>query len=211
VTSGRDKFPTDQGDQGDQRGERPKVGDTHSAAEAEPEAQPSTEPEGEPESPPEAPATSPDTGADPTAEATEDYEDRWRRALADLDNLRKRHRRELPVRLIEERKAVARAFLPVLDNIDLALRHTCSDPTAIVEGVRAIRDQALAVLAQLGYPRQDEAGVPFDPTRHEAVAVVPSTDGTPPGSVVSVVRPGYGGTTQQLRPASVAVASEPAD
>jgi molecular chaperone GrpE len=185
--------------------QRSQVGDT--APVAEPEAQPSTEPAAEPE----APAASVDTGADLTADATEDYEDRWRRALADLDNLRKRHRRELPARLIEEREAVARAFLPVLDNIDLALRHASSDPTAIVEGVRAIRDQALAVLAQLGYPRQEEAGVPFDPARHEVVAVVPSTDGTPPGSVVTVVRPGYGGTTQQLRPASVAVASERAD
>ena len=203
MTSGRDRFPTDQ------REQRPDVDDTHSAAEAEPEAQPSTEPEARPESPPETPRV--DTGADPTADATEDYEDRWRRALADLDNLRKRHRRELPARLLEEREAVARAFLPVLDNIDLALRHACSDPTAIVEGVRAIRDQALAVLAELGYPRQDESGVPFDPTRHEVVAVVPSEDGTPPGSVVSVLRPGYGDTTQQLRPASVAVASEPAD
>ena len=205
MTSGCDEFPTDQ------REERPDVGDTPLAAEAEPESQPSTEPEGRPESPPDTAAASLDTGAEPTGIATEDYQDRWRRALADLDNLRKRHRRELPARLIEEREAVARAFLPVLDNIDLALRHAASDPTSIVEGVRAIRDQALAVLAQLGYPRQEEAGVPFDPARHEVVAVVPSEGNTPPGSVVSVVRPGYGGTTQQLRPASVAVSSEPAD
>src|SRR3954449_9263109 len=135
-----------------------------------------------------------------------ELEDRWRRALADLDNLRKRYSRELPRERAAERERVAAAFLPVIDNIDLALQHADAAPGAIVEGVRAIREQALAVLAQLGYPRQDEVGRPFDPTRHEVVAVVPTEEGTEPGSVVEVVRPGYGGSEQSLRPASVTVA-----
>ena len=78
-----------------------------------------------------------------------ELEDRWRRALADLDNLRKRYSRELPRERAAERERVAAAFLPVIDNIDLALRHTDAEPGAIVEGMRAIREQALAVLAQL--------------------------------------------------------------
>jgi molecular chaperone GrpE len=138
-----------------------------------------------------------------------ELEDRWRRALADLDNLRKRYRRELPRERAAERERVAAAFLPVIDNIDLALQHADARPGAIVEGVRAIREQALAVLAQLGYPRQDEVGRPFDPTRHEVVAVVPAEEGSEPGSVVEVVRPGYGGSEQSLRPAAVTVAGDP--
>jgi molecular chaperone GrpE len=104
---------------------------------------------------------------------------------------------------------VAAAFLPVIDNIDLALQHTDAEPGAIVEGVRAIREQALGVLAHLGYPRQDEVGQPFDPNRHEVVAVVPTEDGSEPGVVVEVVRPGYGGSERSLRPAMVTVARDP--
>jgi molecular chaperone GrpE len=138
-----------------------------------------------------------------------EFEDRWRRALADADNLRKRYRRELSRELAEERERVARAFLPVLDNVELALRHAGADPGSIVEGVRAIHEQALSVLSQLGYPRQDEAGVPFDPARHEVVAVVPPEGDTAPGRVVEVLRPGYGAADRQLRPASVTVAGVP--
>ena len=67
-----------------------------------------------------------------------------------------------------------------------------------------MRDQAVALLAALGYPRNDETGVPFDPQIHEAVSVVP--DDETPGTVLQVLRPGYGNGTQQLRPAAVVVA-----
>lgn len=136
-------------------------------------------------------------------------EDRWKRALADLDNLRKRYSRELAREREVERERVAAAFLPVLDNIERALEHAGSDAAydqdALVEGLRSVRDQALGVLSALGYPRQDEAGVPFDPSRHEAITVV-TDDQAAPGTVVRVLHPGYGEGDRQLRPAAVAVA-----
>ncbi|HEY4022889.1 MAG TPA: nucleotide exchange factor GrpE [Pseudonocardiaceae bacterium] len=46
--------------------------------------------------------------------------------------------------------------------------------------------------------------MPFDPNRHEVVAVV-DDPGTDPGTVLEVLRPGYGDAQRQLRPASVAV------
>jgi molecular chaperone GrpE len=96
-------------------------------------------------------------------------------------------------------------WLPVADNLDRALEHAQADPRSIVEGVRAVRDQVLEILAKLGYPRRDDTGQPFDPSRHEAVGAAPA-DGTPPGTVVQVVRPGYGSDERQLRPAQVVVA-----
>jgi molecular chaperone GrpE len=144
-------------------------------------------------------------GHDTTVESSvTELEDRWRRALADLDNLRKRHARELDAERQAERARATSAWLPVLDNLDLALSHAEADSHPIVEGLRAIRDQALAVLARLGYPRQDEAGGPFEPARHEVVSVVDDPD-REPGTVVQVVRPGYGQGDHQLRPASVIV------
>ncbi|MGW1770279.1 nucleotide exchange factor GrpE [Streptomyces sp. NPDC002104] len=150
-------------------------------------------------------AAGPALAEDEYTTAIRELEDRWRRALADLDNLRKRHARELERERAVERSRTAAAFLPVLDNLELALTHAGADPGAIVEGIRAVRDQAVNVLELLGYPRHAETGVPFDPARHEVVAVVQAPD-APPGTVVEVLRPGYGDGERQLRPAAVTVA-----
>ncbi|HEY2172588.1 MAG TPA: nucleotide exchange factor GrpE [Mycobacteriales bacterium] len=133
-----------------------------------------------------------------------ELEDRWRRAVADLDNLRKRYARDLERERAAERSRVAAAWLPVVDNLELALAHAGGGSDPIVAGVRAVRDQAVEVLARLGFPRHDEIGLPFDPTRHEVVAVVEDPDAEP-GTVVQVVRPGYGDGENQLRPAAVTV------
>ncbi|WP_227981141.1 nucleotide exchange factor GrpE [Nocardia spumae] len=140
-----------------------------------------------------------DTGAE-----LAQLEDRWRRALADLDNLRKRFAKDLERARAAEVARVSAAWLPVLDNLELALAHAGSDPQAVVEGVKAIRDQAVQVLAQFGFERHDEVGVPFSPELHEVVSVVAQPD-LPSGTVIEVVRPGYGEDGRQLRPASVVV------
>lgn len=140
----------------------------------------------------------------PASDAVADSHDRWRRALADLDNLRKRYARDLERERAAERDRVAAAWLPVLDHLELALEHAEADPKSILAGVRAVRDQAVEVLARLGYPRQDEDDVPFDPTRHEVVAVREDPDAAP-NTVLQVSRPGYGVGDRLLRPTAVTV------
>ncbi|SNT12491.1 molecular chaperone GrpE [Streptosporangium subroseum] len=134
-----------------------------------------------------------------------DLEDRWRRALADLDNLRKRVVRDVERVRADERARAAAEWLPVLDNLERALEHAETDPASIVEGLKAIRDQAQDVLARLGFARRDDTGATFDPARHEAVAVLAQED-APDGTVLHVLRPAYGDGEQQLRPALVVVA-----
>lgn len=129
------------------------------------------------------------------------------RATADLDNVRKRYARELDRERHAERNRAASAFLPVLDNLELALTHADADPSTIVQGVRFVLEQAAGALAGLGYARQDQVGVPFDPAQHEVVQVVDDADAAP-GTVVEVLRPGYGSGSDQLRPAAVAVARQ---
>lgn len=131
-------------------------------------------------------------------------EDRWRRSVADLDNLRKRYARELDRERSAEKSRVAAAWLPVVDNLERAIAHAGDKSDAVVEGVRSILGEALQVLDHLGYPRDAESGVPFDPQRHEVVGVVEHADHEP-GTVVEVLRPGYGQGSSQLRPASVVV------
>jgi molecular chaperone GrpE len=91
-----------------------------------------------------------------------------------------------------------------VDNLGLALGRAESESRAIVEGVRAIRDQAVELMARLGFPRQDKVGVPFDPARHEVVGVVDEPEAEP-GTVIRVLRPGYGEGERQIRPAAVVV------
>jgi molecular chaperone GrpE len=132
-------------------------------------------------------------------------EDQKLRALADLDNLRKRCAAQVERADADARAQVARQWLPVVDNLERALEHAAADPRTIVEGIQAVRQQALGVLAGLGFPRRDDTGATFDPTRHEAIATTYDPR-VPPGTVVQVVQPGYGEPNHQLRPAQVVVA-----
>jgi molecular chaperone GrpE len=127
------------------------------------------------------------------------------RALADADNARKRCAGLIQRAEADTRAKVASQWLPVLDNLERALEHAQAEPGSIIEGVRAVRQQALDVLGGLGFSRRDDTGAMFDPMRHDAVAsrTVP---GAAPGTVVEVVAPGYGDGDHQLRPARVVVA-----
>jgi molecular chaperone GrpE len=126
------------------------------------------------------------------------------RALADLDNVRKRFERELTRERAAERARLAAQWLPVVDDLERALDHVDGEGDAFATGVRAVYEQALRVLERLGFPRFDDIGQPFDPVRHEALGAVESD--APPGTVASTTRAGYGTDDNLLRPATVLVA-----
>ena len=153
----------------------------------------------------EAQTVAADTGA-ANEQRIAELEDLRLRALADLENVRKRCASQVSRAEAESRARVAQQWLPVVDNLERALAHAQADPDSIVDGVQAIRNQAVSVLAQLGYPRRDDdLGAEFDPARHEAVASR-EDPAVPEGSVVEVVAPAYGEGDRQLRPAQVVVA-----
>jgi molecular chaperone GrpE len=134
-------------------------------------------------------------------------EDRWKRALADLDNYRKRSVRELERRTTESRDAVIRDWLEVVDSVERALLLSEPDSTLAL-GLVAVREQIEAVLRRQGVSRIGEEGEPFDPERHEAIGVI-DTDVVPPGTVAEVARSGYALGDRVLRPAQVIVARKP--
>jgi molecular chaperone GrpE len=149
-----------------------------------------------------------ETAGEQAAEAAAriaELEDQRLRALADLDNFRKKCIRQVTDAQAQTRADVALQWLPVIDNLERALAHSQADPGSIIEGVRAVREQALAVLADLGFPRRDDLGARFDPARHEAVATRPDRQEAD-GSVVEVLLPAYGDGDRQLRAAQVVVA-----
>jgi molecular chaperone GrpE len=144
---------------------------------------------------------------DSVGDRVRELETQLRYTLADLDNVRKRYARELERERAVERQRAGRLWLPVLDHLDLALSNLDGD-ASVVAGVESIRAAALDVMAQLGYPRFDDIGHPFDPARHEAISTIAAPGAA--GTIVAAARPGYGGDVV-LRPASVIVAAEAPD
>src|SRR4051794_17873124 len=131
-------------------------------------------------------------------------ENRWKRALADLDNYRKRSARELERRSSEQTYAIIRDWLDVVDSVERALLLAEPDSTLAL-GLLAVRDQIEAVLERQGVTRIGKVGERFDPERHEAIAVA-ATDAVPDGTIAEVARSGFALGDRVLRPAQVIVA-----
>lgn len=136
-------------------------------------------------------------------------DNQWRRAVADLDNLRKRYEREVERATAAERERALGYWLATLDDLDRSLEHAGSDSADIIDGVQVIVDGACATLEALGYPRFGEVGDSFDPSLHEVVSAVPASDEIEPNTILAVVKAGYGTAANLLRPAAVVVATGP--
>jgi molecular chaperone GrpE len=133
-------------------------------------------------------------------------EDRHRRALADLDNYRKRSAREVDRRVAESRETLLRDWLEAVDSVERAVR-MATDPT-LVEGLRSVLRQMESILSREGVERIGAAGERFDPQRHEAVDVRSSED-LPDLTIVEVPRAGFEVGDHILRPAQVVVSRTP--
>lgn len=152
---------------------------------------------------------------DPQAERLEELlrerdelKDRWLRAVAEQDNLRKRSRREVADAHAFATADVVRDMIEVLDDVERALGAAADDggEGAIRQGVSMIESRLREALARRGVERLEvAAGVEFDPREHEAVAQIPGGD-VPSGGVVEVMLPGYRLGDRVLRPARVVVA-----
>jgi molecular chaperone GrpE len=144
-------------------------------------------------------------GVDPQADDASqlaEVEDRYKRALADLDNYRKRSAREVERRVADATEAQLREWLEAVDSVERALRIETESPTAA--GLRAVLEQMEAILARQGVERVGAVGERFDPERHDAVAVVPSAE-VPDRTVLEVTRSGFSLGDRVLRPAQVVV------
>lgn len=136
--------------------------------------------------------------------------DQLLRTAADFDNFRKRSRRELVDAERRSREELLRDLLPVFDNLERASGHaeTATDVRSLADGVNMVLRQFLDTLSKLGVERVQTQGVPFDPTQHEAIQHVETTE-QPPGTVVHEVQAGYRAGDRLVRPAMVVVAKAP--
>ena len=137
--------------------------------------------------------------------------DRYLRAVAEQENLRKRAARDVENARRYGLERLAQALLPVLDSLEAGLA-TAEQASAesLLDGKRATMRLLNAALEQVGIKELDPHGEPFDPAMHEAMAVAPSDDAEP-GTVLEVFQKGYSIHGRLLRAARVVVAKEPAE
>jgi molecular chaperone GrpE len=144
-----------------------------------------------------------------------DFKDRWLRSEAELDNVRKRARRDVMAAESRGVAKLAKELLPALDNLERALAAAEAQPENrdhhLTDGIRLVQSELLGALARVGIEPDSPKGEQFDPHRHEALAQQP-VEGADPGTIVEVYSAGYrirAGAADEmvLRPARVVVAS----
>ena len=166
---------------------------------------------GSPETATETPTPAP--AADSSAEYAE-LKDKHLRLAAEYDNFRRRSLKERQDLHNYANENVFKELLPIVDNLERAVTHARReeqrpDSDNLLQGVELTHRSLLQILAKHGVVEIEAQGKPFDPQVHEAVRRVPSAEHQP-GTVVEVYQKGYKLKDRMLRPAMVAVASEPA-
>ena len=134
----------------------------------------------------------------------DDLADRVLRMRAEFDNYRKRMARDADRNRQQAAEALIRDLLPVVDHLELAMKHREGGPDALAEGVGMVLRQFHEVLVRHGVEPIVAAGEPFDPEVHEAVTQRES-DEVPAQAVIEEFQKGYRLGQFVLRPAKVMV------
>ena len=140
----------------------------------------------------------------------DDAQNRYLRSQADLENYRKRTRREMD----DERKyafmPLLKDLLPVIDNLERALiaAQKNPEPGKIVEGIKMVTQQFEEMLGRHGVERIDALGKPFDPNLHQAIMQQPSAE-HPADTVLQITQAGFQLHDRVVRPTQVIVSKAP--
>jgi molecular chaperone GrpE len=160
---------------------------------------------------PMAEAAAPDP-IEAAAQEVADLKDRLLRALAEMENQRRRSERDVADARAYAISAFARDLLAVADNMRRALDAVGTDARehaepglkALIEGVELTERELINAFERHGVKKLEAEGGRFDPHRHQAMFEIPEPS-VPTGTVVQVVQPGYMIGDRVLRPAMVAV------
>lgn len=142
------------------------------------------------------------------AEAAE-YKDRWLRATAEAQNMRRRFERERADLIVNANERLLLRLLPVLDDVALAFAHI---PAGLneqdqqwVNGFVLIQRKLNQILSNEGVTVIETDGQSFDPTLHEAITHE-AAEGFQTNQIIGEVRKGYKVGERVLQPALVRVA-----
>jgi len=136
--------------------------------------------------------------------------DRLLRVSAEFENYKKRAAREMNDFRKFANESFAKAMLPVVDSMDLAIESSSNDKhvsNSMVEGVNMTLKEILKVFEQFGVKRFESIGNTFDPNLHQAV-MQEETDTFPENTVSKELQKGYMISDRLLRPAMVVVSKK---
>jgi molecular chaperone GrpE len=154
--------------------------------------------------PPEAPT--------PLAAAEAKAGENWNsylRAVAELENYRKRSERELDNARKYAVERFAQELVGVGDSLEAGIVAATTNPgPALLEGAKATLKQLQRAFDKAGIKVIDPVGQPFDPAWHEAMVAQESRD-QPANTVLTVIQKGYSLNGRLLRPARVIVSKAP--
>lgn len=139
----------------------------------------------------------------------EEYKDKHIRAIAEMDNMRKRMERERTELLKYGHEGVLKSLLPVLDGFDRAVslqaNETDTEAKKILDGMVMVHKQLTDALEKFGLVSIPSLNQPFDPNLHQAVRRIESDD-VELDTIVEEFAKGYTLHDRLLRPAMVSVA-----
>ncbi|WP_299326227.1 nucleotide exchange factor GrpE [uncultured Helicobacter sp.] len=134
--------------------------------------------------------------------AYKELEEKYMRAYADFENVKKRLEREKNQALEYAYEKIAKDLLPILDALDNA-KAAAKEHSAILEGIALVQDNFLKILSRHGVEAIDTSGE-FDPNLHECIMQVAKPEAQD-GHIAQVMQQGYKYKERTLRPAMVAV------
>jgi molecular chaperone GrpE len=157
-------------------------------------------------------ADSADLLSEQFAAQIQEANDRALRSQAELENFRKRARREMETERRYAALPLLDDLLSVVDNLQRAIEASMQNSNArgLRDGVKMVAEQLTAVLAKHHCEAIEALGQPFDPHLHEALGQMPSDD-FPAGNVCQQMRVGYRLHDRVVRPSQVFISSGPAD
>ncbi len=137
------------------------------------------------------------------------FKDRWLREKAELENFKRRAAREKSDALRFGSESLLKDLIPIIDNLHRAVAHarTSREVDPIVSGVELVLRGFEEILERHGVKVVEARGVPFDPSRHEAIGHVDSAE--PANTVIDEHQRGYTLNDRLLRPALVTVGKGP--
>ena len=132
-------------------------------------------------------------------------QDLYVRALAEAENARRRAEESVEKAHKFGVEKFAKNLLPVLDSLEKALELSQNPDDPMIQGVQATYRQFVQAMQKSGMTEIDPVGEKFDPTRHQAIAMVPAQEGQVSGQVAQVFQRGWLISDRVLRAAMVSV------
>jgi molecular chaperone GrpE len=144
-------------------------------------------------------------------EKSSGYLNRLMYLQADFENYRKRMEKEVRETIERSNEKLISNLLGIIDELELAIQscEKTENKKAILDGVEMVLKKMYTILGHEGLTKIEATGKPFDPSKHEVVLKVPTSDYAE-GTIIEEVRKGFLLKDKVVRPSMVKVAIAPA-